>query len=152
MKLSCLFRVFPSIFHAYGHPAILSTHPSTLEITTSHELTRRGDCVVAVKSSSAVRNLPEDLKRVLSSSRGSGRLALRVGPFEFTVEGRGDPRLTFLHDTDLVVRKSAFISERTLMINANKSSIDIPRDMVRMLQDPNNRVTVEISAIDAGLL
>jgi hypothetical protein len=150
MKRSCLFRVFPSIFHAYGHPAILSTHPSTLEITTSHELTRRGDCVVAVKCSSAVRNLPEDLKRVLSSSSGRGRLALRVGPFEFTVEGRGDPRLTFLHDTDLVVRKSAFISDRTLMIHADKSSIDIPRNMVRMLQDQNNRVIVEISATDAG--
>jgi hypothetical protein len=152
MKRLRSFRVFPSIFHAYGHPAILSTHPSTLEITTSHELTRRGDCVVAVKSSSAVRNLPEDLKRVLSSSRGRGRLVLRAGPFEFTVEGRGDPRLTFLHDTDLVVRKSAFISDRTLMIHADKSSIDIPRDMVRLLQDANNRVTVEISATDAGLL
>ena len=151
MKRSRLFGVFPSIFHAYGHPAILSTHPSTLEITTSGELTRRGDCIVAVKSSGAVRNLPEDLKRALSSPSGRGRLALRVGPYEFTVEGRGDPRLTFLHDTDLVVRKSAFISDRTLMIHSNKSSTDIPRDMVRMLQDPNNRVTVEISATDSGL-
>jgi uncharacterized protein len=150
MKRSRLFRVFHSIFHAYGHPAILSTHPTTLEITTSHELTRRGDCVVAVKSSSAARNLPEDLKRALSSSSGRGRLAIRVGPFDFTVEGRGDPRLTFSHETDLVVRKSAFISDRTLMIYADKSSMDIPRDMVRMLQDPNNRVTVEISATDAG--
>ena len=140
------------IFHAYGHPAILSTHPTTLEITTNPILTHRGDCVVAVKSSSAVRNLPEDLKRVLSSSSGRGRLALRVGTFEFTVEGRGNPGLTFSHETDLVVRKSAFVSDRTLMIRADKSSIDIPRDMVRMLEDPTNRVTVEISVIDAGLL
>jgi hypothetical protein len=107
---------------------------------------------VAVKSSSAVQNLPEDLKRVLSSSSGRGRLALRVGKFEFTVEGRGSPGLTFSHETDLVVRKSAFVSDRTLMIRADKSSIDIPRDMVRMLQDPTNRVTVEISVTDAGLL
>lgn len=150
MKRSRLFRVFHSIFHAYGHPAILSTHQTTLEITTSHELTRRGDCVVAVKSSKAVRNLPEGLKRALSSSSGRGRLVIRVGPFDFAVEGRGDPRLTFSHETDLVVRKSAFISDRTLMIYADKSSMDIPRDMVRMLQDPNNRVTVEISATNAG--
>lgn len=106
---------------------------------------------MAVKSSGAVRNLPEDLKRALSNSTGSGRLSLRVGPYEFTVEGRGDPRLTFSHETDLVVRKSAFISDRTLMIHADKSSMDIPRDMVRMLQDQNNRVTVEISASDSGL-
>ena len=152
MKRSPLFGVFPSIFHAYGHPAILSTHPTTLEITTSHELTRRGDCVVAVKSSSAVQNLPEDLKRVLSSSSGRGRLALRVGTFEFTVEGRGNPGLTFSHRTDLVVRKSAFISDRTLMVYADKASIDIPRDMVRLLQDANRRVTVEISATDEGPL
>lgn len=152
MKRSHVIKVFPSIFHAYGHPAILSTHPSTLEITTSSELSHRGDCVVAVKSSGAVRNLPEDLKRVLSSSTGRGRLALRVGPFEFVVEGRGDPRLTFLHETDLVIRKSAFISDRTLMIHADKSSVDMPREMVRLLQDGNSRVTVEISATDAGPL
>lgn len=152
MKRAPLPRGFHSIFHAYGHPAILSTHPTTLEITTSHELTNRGDCVVAVKSSSAVRNLPVDLKRVLSSPSGRGRLRLQVGPFEFTVEGRGDPRLTFSHETGLVVRKSGFVSDRTLMIHADKSSIDIPRDMVRLLQDPTNRVSVEISAIDPGRL
>ncbi len=152
MKCSHIFWVFHSIFHAYGHLAILSTHRTTLEITASHELTHRGDCVVAVKSSSAVRDLPVGLKRVLSSSSGRGRLRLQVGPFEFTVEGRGDPRLSFSHETDLVVRKSAFISDRTLMIHANKSSIDIPRDMVRLLQDATSRVTVEISATDAGRL
>jgi uncharacterized protein len=152
MKPLRVFRVLPSIFHAYGHPAILSTHPTTLEITASDSLTRRGDCVVAVRSSSTVRDLPEELKRVLSSSSGRGRIALRVGTFEFTVEGRGNPGLTFSHETDLVVRKSGFISDRTLMIYADKSSIDIPREMVRMLQNPNNRVTVEISATDAGRL
>ena len=152
MKCAPLFRVFHSIFHAYGHPAVLSTHPTTLEITTSHELTHRGDCVVAVKSSSAVRDLPVGLKRVLSSSSGRGRLRLEVGGIEFMVEGRGDPRLTFSHQTDLVVRKSGFISDRTLMIHANKSSMDIPRDMVRLLQDPTSAVTVEISAIRGGRL
>jgi hypothetical protein len=99
-----------------------------------------------------VRNLPEDLKRALSSSAGRGRVALRVGTFEFAVEGRGDPRLTFSHETDLVVRKSGFISDRTLMIHADKSSIDIPRDMVRLLQDPTSRVTVEVSATGVGRL
>jgi uncharacterized protein len=149
MKLHAPQGVLHSIIHAYGHRAILSTHPTTLEITTSRELTQRGDCVVAVNSSGAVRDLPEDLKRALSSSSGRCRLALRVGPFEFQVEGRGDPRLTFSHETDLVVRKSGFISDRTLMIFADKSSMDIPRDMVRLLQDPSNMVTVEISASDA---
>jgi uncharacterized protein len=152
MKPSWIVRVLSSIFHAYGHPAVLSVHPTTLEITTNDELTHRGDCVVAVKSSKTLRDLPPDLKRVLLSPSGRGRLTLRVGPFEFIVEGRGDPRLIFSHETDLVVRKSGFISERTLMIHADKSSKDIPRDMVRLLQDPTSRVTVEVSAIDSGRL
>src|SRR5438445_358572 len=126
--------------------------PALLAVWRTDELTHRGDCVVAVKSSSAVRNLTLDLKRVLSSSSGRGQLRLQVGPFEFTVEGKGDPRLTFSHETDLVVRKSGFISDRTLMIHADKSSMDIPRDMVRLLQDPTSTVTVEISAIDGGRL
>src|SRR5256885_17078794 len=110
---SPLSRFYPPILQRYANPAILSTPPTTLEITTSHELTHRGDCVVAVKSSTAVRNLSVELKRVLSSSRGRGQLKLYVGPFEFTVEGKGDPRLTFSHETDLAIRKSDFISDRT---------------------------------------
>jgi uncharacterized protein len=105
-----------------------------------------------VNSSGAVQSLPEDLKRVLSSSSGRGRLALRVGQLEFVVVGRGDPRLTFTHETELVVRKSDFISDRTLMILADKSSADIPRDMVRLLQDPASGVTIEISATDEAVL
>jgi uncharacterized protein len=107
---------------------------------------------VAVNSSGAAQSLPEDLKRVLSSSSGRGRLALRVGQLEFVVVGRGDPRLTFTHETELVVRKSDFISDRTLMILADKSSADIPRDMVRLLQDPTSGVTIEISATDEAVL
>ncbi|TMI58912.1 DUF371 domain-containing protein, partial [Candidatus Bathyarchaeota archaeon] len=38
-------------FHAFGHPRILSTHPTTIEITRSQNLTIRGDCVIGVKSS-----------------------------------------------------------------------------------------------------
>src|SRR5207249_11782896 len=121
MKRSHLFRVYHSIFQAYGHPAILSTHPTTLEITTSHELTHRGDCVVAVKSSSAVRNLSVDLKRVLSSSSGRGQLRLQGGPFECTVEGNGDPRRTFSHETDLRGGKSGGLAARSVMTDANRA-------------------------------
>ena len=138
MKRSHLFRVYHSIFQAYGHPAILSTHPTTLEITTSHELTHRGDCVVAVKSSSAVRNLSVELKRVLSSSNGRGQLKLQVGPFEFTVEGKGDPRLTFSHETDLVVRKDLHLdglmrSSDEISIYRTESGSSQPLTIVRWI-------------------
>ncbi|TMI47947.1 DUF371 domain-containing protein [Candidatus Bathyarchaeota archaeon] len=133
-------------FHAYGHPSVLSTHPSTIEITKEAHLSSRGDCIVAVNSSVGPADLPDDLRTVLSTPGAEARLVLRLGRFQFTVEGEGDPRLTLSHATDLVVRRSGFISDRTLMIHADKAASDLPREMVRMLKDRRNSVSIEISA------
>lgn len=73
------------------------------------------------------------------------KVVFGVGRFEFEVHGRGDPRLLLSHPTDLVIRRSGFVSDRTLMIHADKSAADLPRGMVRLLQDPRNSVTIEIS-------
>jgi len=49
-----------------------------------------------------------------------------------------------------VVRRSGFISDRTLMIHADKAASDLPREMVRMLKDRRNSVSIEISATASG--
>ena len=134
-------------FTARGHPAILSTHLTTLEITKDKSLTKRGDCIVAVSSSTGLIDLPGELKETLRQSRSRGRLTLKTGVFIFRVEGSGHPRLTFSNSTDIVVRKSDFISDRTLFVNADKSASDIPREMVKALRDPKRAITIEISAI-----
>ena len=103
--------------------------------------------MVGVNSSKGISDLPTDLKWVLTNPQGKGRVKLTVGELGFIIEGRGGPGLTFAHPTDLVIRKSGFISNRTLMVHADKSAIDLPREMVRQLQDPSCRVTVEISAV-----
>ena len=135
------------VFHAFGHPSVRSSHKTTIEITKEPNLSPRGNCVVAVNSERGIRDLPEDLKRSLLSSKVKGQLVLSVGSFHFTVEGWGDPRLTFSHPADLIVRKSGFVSDRTVLIHADKSASDLPREMVRMLQDPESRMTIEISTI-----
>ena len=134
-------------FLAYGHPAVLSNHPTTIEITKESHLTPKGDCVVATNSSKGLVDLPSDLKRVLSSKKGRARVILTTGTFQFVTEGSGDPRLTFSHSKDLVIRKSGFISDRTLMIHADKAARDVPREMVRLLQDPKNSVAVQIAQV-----
>lgn len=134
-------------FLAYGHPAVLSNHPTTIEITKESHLTPKGDCVVAINSSKGLVDLPIDLKRTLSSKEGRARVTLTTGTFQFVTEGSGDPRLTFSHPKDLVIRKSGFISDRTLMIHADKAARDVPREMVRLLQDPKNSVAVQIAKV-----
>ena len=136
----------PFVFTARGNPAVLSSHPTTLEITTESNLTKRGDCVVAVKAEYGLKDLPASIKRALSSEKGRGRLTIRVRDQTFTVEGRGSNGLTFTHPDEIVVRKSRFVSDRTLMVYANKAAIDIPRRMVKLLQDPAETITIEVSA------
>ena len=132
-------------FRAKGHPAVLSTHPTTIEVTKERNLTPKGDCVVAVCSSMGAEDLPDTLKAALGQSDTMARVVFGVGRFEFEVHGKGDPRLLLSHPTDLVIRRSGFVSDRTLMIQADKSAIDLPRGMVRLLQDPSSTVTIEIS-------
>lgn len=132
-------------FTATGHPAILSLHPTTLEITKDPRVTGRGDCIVAANSTCGALDLPDYVKKVLSSDEGQGELTLTVRDLQFPVKGKGASGLTFKNERDIVIRRSGFVSDRTLMVYANKASLDIPRRMVRLLQDPSQVVTVEIS-------
>jgi len=133
-------------FHARGHPSISSTHPTTLELTRDTDLSKNGDCIVAIRCSVGLRDLPERMKNALSSGSCRASLTLSVDLHQFVVEGRGAEGLTLSHPTDIVVRKSGFISDRTLMINANRAAADIPRSFVELLQDPSRRVLVELVA------
>jgi uncharacterized protein len=131
-------------FYARGHPAVLSTHPTTLEITTEAPLSKNGNCIIAVGSSAGLRDLPEAVKNALSSENCRARLTLMLEDRRFSIEGHGAQGLTFSHPTDIVVRKSGFVSDRTLMVHADRAASDLPRSMVKMLQDPSRKVLVEL--------
>ena len=132
-------------FQATGHIAILSTHSSTIEITKDAHLSTKGDCIVAVNSTLGPSDLPTELKSEIKRSESTMKVILEVDRFRFLVQGRGDVRLSLSHPTDFVIRKSGFISDRTLMIHADKSAADLPRAMVQLLKNPKQNMTIEIS-------
>ncbi len=135
-------------FYATGHPAVLSTHPSTIEITKEAHVTANGDCIVAVNSTIGPADLPKKLRATISTRKAKIRVVLSVGQFQFTVKGKGDDRLDLSHPSELVIRRSGFISARTLMIHADRAAIDIPRGMVRLLRDPKTNVRIQIITSD----
>jgi len=55
-------------------------------------------------------------------------------------------KLTLKHPNDIVLRKSAFTCSRTIAINCDKASDDIPRAMVKKLQNPktSGKLVIEI--------
>ncbi len=136
-------------FHAFGHPQVSATHPTTLEVTTDDYVTSRGDCIVAVRATRGLRELPARIRETLSGDRGRAELEIRVGAQSFQVMGRGSEALTFRHPREIVVRKSGFVSDRTLLVSADKAAKDIPRSMVRLLQNPHQKIYLEIRAIRA---
>ena len=105
---------------------------------------------MAVKSSIGLPDLPSAIKKTLSTPNAQVRFVLKVRSRKVMIEGTGAIGLTLSHPTDIVVRKSGFTSDRTLMVKADKAAVDLPRAMVRLLQDPRNRVTIELSAFTGG--
>ncbi len=131
---------------AYGHENIRATHKTTFEITKEKELTPRGDCIIGVRANKSVRDLNDELKRILKT--GKKVLVLLALPDYDLVEevfGFGSEKMTFEDESDVVVRKSSFVCGRTLLIKANKAAIDLNREFVRLLRDRKTVIEMRLS-------
>ncbi|MDV3277654.1 MAG: DUF371 domain-containing protein [Nitrososphaerales archaeon] len=130
-----------------GHPMVLALHPTTIEVTTESHLTRKGDCIVGVGSDAGCAGLSEGTKEALR--RDGARVVLRfvVAGESFVVNAEGDSRLTFTHPHDMVIRKSDFISDRTLAVRASAAAKDMPRRMVEALRGEGTTGYLEIGVV-----
>ena len=120
-----------------GHPNVQLLHAKTVEITRDEHLTLRGDCIIGVRASKACADLGEPLKRRLRANDSIVKIEVMVGGETFTIAGRGDERLSLLNPHDIVIRKTNFACPRTLSVRCDKASSDVPRKMVKLLQDSN---------------
>jgi hypothetical protein len=113
----------------------------TFEITKDDHLTQRGDCIVAVRASKSISELSDEFKRLARSALARISVELEADGIRETAAGMGHPGLSFSHASDIVARKSAYVSERTLMIRADKAAGDFSRALIKRLQ--NERVRLE---------
>lgn len=128
-----------------GHENIRSNHKKTIEITKELNLTPRGDCIIGINASSSCFDLPTPLKEKIQNPDSKVRFSIRVEEHEFTVEGRGHRDLTLTHKEDIVIRKSDFVCPRTLAVKCDKASDLLPREMVKLLQNPQAQGTLTIT-------
>lgn len=134
------------VITAYGHPNILATHTTTLEITKSSEIKKDADCIIAVKASKGCKDLSEETKDALKNGR-EVEITIEAGGFEETIVAYGSPALKLTHPEDMVIRKSDFIDTRTLVILADKSADEINRELVEVLKDPKAEVKITLETI-----
>jgi len=134
------------IIHAKGHENILSTNKTTFEITKENHLTKRGDCIIAVSADKAAADLSREFKETVRKENARLTIVIEVDGEKEVVNAFGSPHLSFMHLTDLVVRKSNFICSRTLAIRADKAAKDFTRIFVKKLQNPKQTAKITLIA------
>ncbi|MBI2546619.1 DUF371 domain-containing protein [Candidatus Woesearchaeota archaeon] len=115
-------------FKIQGHRLITAEHPTTIEFTRDSELGVEGDCIVGVSADFE----PTAVKQFIKEVQGKLVAELRVGNYIERITGTANP--AFNHETEIVLRKSSFVSGRTLMIHADKGSMELSRELVKLLR------------------
>jgi uncharacterized protein len=123
---------------------VRGSHPTTIEVTTEDYLTEEGDCIIGVSASSGCLGLDERLKGALRREGAKVTIRIVVRELSFELGARGDPRLRLSHPHDIVIRKSDFVSDRTLAVGSDAAARDIPRELIRLLKDRGTRGRLEI--------
>ncbi len=127
-----------------GHPNVQSLHSRTIEITKDKDLTLNGDCIIGINANKACKDLDAGIKKRIKKKDSLIEIGLIVEPYSFTVKGFGDNKLLLTNEDDIVLRKSKFICDRTLSINCNFSSLEIPREIINSLKDPSKTGMMQI--------
>jgi uncharacterized protein len=128
----------------FGHPNIQSLHLRAIEVTKNPNLTLRGDCIIGVRASKACKDLNPSLQRLLKKEDSVVRLSIITGNLFYRLNAFGNSRIMLLDAQDIVIRKTNFVCSRTLCVNSDKASLDIPREIIRSLKDPERRAILSI--------
>ncbi len=129
---------------AYGHENIQATHRTTFEITKETQLSKKGDCIIAVSANKTMANLSSEFKKYLRKENARITILIEADEIAETVNAFGSPRLILTHPNDMVVRKSNYISNRTLAIQANKAACDLSRKLVEKLKNQKQKVKITL--------
>ena len=120
-----------------GHPEVRGEHKTTMEITTEKHLTEKGDCIIGVNAKSACSTLNSRIKEEIQKDNNQITIEVIVEDMKFKTKAMGSSKLSLKHKTDIVLRKSEFTCTRTIGINAENAAIDVPREMISKLRNPN---------------
>ncbi len=129
---------------AYGHKNILATHKSTWELTKANNLSKRGDCIIGINANFGPIDFPQWFKEELRKNERID-IELICGDEHFTGSAMGNDKLELSHKEEIVIRKSEFLSDRTVAIMCDFAAKDIPRSMIEKLKSPNTELRVIFS-------
>ena len=125
-------------FRISGHDNVFATHKATLEFTRDLELTRRGDCIIGVNADFIIT------KEILSAKK----IKITISCDDISDYVTADVNPDFEGNHEIVIRKTNFLSKRTLGINASKAAFDIDRRIIERLKSKGSSAIVKIEVLD----
>ena len=129
---------------AFGHENIQAIHPTTLMFTKEKHMSNSGDCIVAVAADKALADLTQTFKDNLKKPNSKLTIIIDGGDLTEQINASGSTKLILTHPTDIVIRKSSYISDRTLAIEADKSSNDLSRKLIAKLKNPKQKINITL--------
>jgi hypothetical protein len=130
---------------ASGHTNILATHPATIMFTKDKDLSKTGDCIVAVAADKAVADLSQQFKDALRKTNSKLTITIEVDGLQEQIIAFGSPKLILTHSTDMVIRKSNYVCSRTLAIHADKAASDLSRELVQKLKRDKQKAKITLT-------
>ncbi|MEM3373668.1 MAG: DUF371 domain-containing protein [Candidatus Woesearchaeota archaeon] len=120
--------MFKIIFSFSGHENLIGNHKNTFEFTKEKELTKKGDCIIGVNSNFDHTKLKELCKKFKKA-----KIIIQSDKFKDDVVFYLNKN--FDDEKEIVIRKSNFISKRTLGILAEKSAFELNRDLIKSIKN-----------------
>ncbi len=121
------------VVRARGHEHVRATHASTFEVTTDDYLTPAGDCILGIDADRAPADFDPAFVDACRDGEATITATVAAGGYEETIEGRGDPRLTFESERGAVGRTSEYVDDRTVLVDADAAAADLDRELVAAL-------------------
>jgi hypothetical protein len=130
---------------AFGHENILAIHPTTLMITKDKELTKQGDCIIAVNANKAISDLTPEFRQKLQNSNTKLNITIEADDLIEQITAYGSAELELINSRDMVIRKSNFTANRTLAIKSDKAANDLSREFIKKLENPNQQIKITLT-------
>ena len=127
-------------FTAQGHPNVLATHKTTLEITKEESLTPKGDCIVGVSA-----DFDAGAVRDFARAHANAKMALCCEDVCDEITFTLNPE--FSDEQEIVVRMGEHASARTLGTRASKAAKHLSRELVDRLK-MGKEIEVTLEAIE----
>ena len=132
-------EVAVEVVKAYGHENVKAEHKTTIEITKDDYLTPRGDCIIGIRANKSLNELSSTFKEI-AKKEDSIILAIFIADEVYDVViGKGSSNL-ISNSRKIIIRKSKYIDDSTIMIKSNKAAKDLNRKLIDKLKNPETQL------------